>query len=197
MEKDNDNRLFNKEVRSFIDTVIKKHENNGLVTSHPVSPYGSNDQQRTSLIPSIILWDPLSQLENFPSECNECQLPMKRRSWKDGNNSRDNPRVLYGITQPYLLVSCLYACRKDHKVLSHDQRIIDKCDEQLVPFVLLHQVGATKEFLFYVVSHVTAGLSFQSIEETHSSIWHITSMGIYQSPQDDRTLKIWEPPHTI
>ena len=193
MEQDSD-KLFNDEVRSFIRVVLNKHEQDAPVSTHPVSAYGSTDN-RVNLVPSLIIWDPFTQIANFPRDCFVCGQPLKRRSWKDGHSSRDNPRVLYGIDQPVLLIGCLYACSKDHRVLSHDRKVTDLCEERLIPFVLLHKVGVTKSLLSYIVSHVTAGLNFRSIETTSSSIWHMAAyMGVHCLPPDKRMHDIWQPP---
>ena len=105
--------------------------------------------------------------------CPSCALQLKRRYWKDGRDVHNNPRRLYCTDSPILLVSCLYACENDHRFLSHDQRIIDRCKTENVPFVLLHKLGFTKKFLHFVVLHVTAGLSSSAIAETMSSMWNI------------------------
>ena len=163
---------MNSEIKTFIQEALQKHTHGEVLSSHLLSPHGSLDR-RTYQVPSIILWDPLLQLFNGVLSCVECGSAMKTRAWKDGRNSHENPRMLYCIEQPVLLVSCVYACTKDHRMVAHDPRILSSCKGDAVPFVLLHKIGFTKKLMFYVVSHVTAGLSYQSIEEVHGMLWEM------------------------
>ena len=150
-----------------IQLILTEHLREPL-PSHPITGHGRFDRP-THRLPDIIIWDPMFQLFNGVLDCPQCSLPLKRRYWKDGKNFHNMPRRLYCIDHPILMVSCLYACSNDHRFLSHDQRVVDSCSADNVPFVLLHKLGFTKKFLHFVVLHITSGLSFTAIEETMSA----------------------------
>ena len=155
----------------------------------PISPYGITDW-RTCQIAPIVVWDPFQQIFNNFMKCFDCGTPLKPRSWKDGHNSHENPRVLYCIEGPLLLVSRVYACTADHRIIAHDPGIVSLCSDDKVPFVLLHKIGLTKKLMFYIVSHVTAGLNFQQIAELLGQLWEMV-LRINMLPVADGRKSIW------
>lgn len=171
-------------VLSFIQEAIAIHTNDPYPT-HPISPHGTI--RRNALLPSIIIWDPLHQFFHGSLSCFECGSSLKVKNFKSGINVNHNPRVLVGTDEPLLLVGCVYSCRKDHRIVSHDQRILDMCEEKQIPFVLMHKIGFTKKFMTYVVGHVSAGLN-NSIERTHSLLWE---MNLHMSVLPCFELDLW------
>ena len=160
---------FCEEIQSFIHEVLDRHLKDPISTQ-PVSAYGKSDR-RTFILPSIIVWDPLHQLFSGIIECDQCSKPLKVHRWKKGDHLRHAPRTLICIDQPILLISCVYRCTQKHEILSHDPRLLKMCEVQAIPFELKHKIGFTKKFMFYITSHVSAGLSFATIAETHQQLW--------------------------
>ena len=59
----------------------------------------------------------------------------------------------------------MYLCRNKHQILSHDPGIIAQIKaEFLLPFVLCHKVGVTREMFQFVTSHVRAGMTISHIQ---------------------------------
>lgn len=56
-------------------------------------------------------------------------------------------------------------CENGHKTLAHDARVLEVITcPSLVPFVLLHQTGFTKEFVDLCTSMCHSGMNFHSLE---------------------------------
>lgn len=128
------------------------------------------------LIPPILLWAPTEQFPSlFPNGilcpmCEENPSQLQLYGWKDGSGgSRNEPRKIHGICNVILLVSRVYKCNKGHEISASNPKII-ACHPipQLIPFQLWHITGFTVDFIDYVVSLVTAGVSLGTITEVVS-----------------------------
>lgn len=132
------------------------------------------------LVPAVILWDPLSQVPSLkelacPHEIHDSEVcPLRAHTsnknnygrWKASRGTQDIPRALYCCDGNTLLVSRLYTCKKGHKIISHDPRLMENIPPTFqIPFYLLHRTGFTHELATWVHSCVFAGMSFHEIEE--------------------------------
>lgn len=132
------------------------------------------------LVPAVILWDPLNQVPNLtelacPHEIHDNEVCVLRAHtsnkgnygrWKASRGTQDIPRALYCCDGCTLLVSRLYTCKKGHKIISHDPRLMENIPSSYqVPFYLLHRTGFTHELATWVHSCVLAGMTFHEIEE--------------------------------
>ena len=128
--------------------------------------FGSHHRDRR-MIPDIIIWDPLTQLQ-MDLECPSCDEPrtlLRAVRWKDGQTYYDQPRILFCIQRQVILASRVYRCFNDHQVLAHDAGILQLVANNIeIPFVLFHQHGVTRDLFRYIISHIHAGLRFTDIE---------------------------------
>lgn len=175
------------ETADYLTDLLKKYEETegGLSADAvlPPIPVARDDpgppKPAKFLVPTVILWDPLSQVPNLtelscPHEIHDnefCVLRTHTSSkshygrWKAARGTQDVPRVLYCCDGSTLLVSRMYTCKKGHKVIAHDPRIIENIPSSFqVPFFLLHRTGFTRELANWVHSCVFAGMTFHEIE---------------------------------
>ena len=132
--------------------------------------------------PDVIFWDPLSRLSlrreflQCPKEsCCGKRSCLRAVGWKDGKTKRDNPRRLYGLIHPVVLVSRIYRCQlSNHEVIAHDGDIIKQLsDKDRPPFMLSHITGMTRELQNTITSHILSGLSFCDIQRTlKQQLWN-------------------------
>ena len=91
--------------------------------------------------------------------------------WNDGTSTHNQPRVLHDIDDIVLLVSAVYVCEEQHRMIAHDQRIMNQLPDNIVfPFVLLHQTGFTMRFVELVQSLWQSGMNFHSLEGVISNM---------------------------
>ena len=91
--------------------------------------------------------------------------------WNDGRSTHNQPRVLHDIDDIVLLVSAVYVCEEQHRMIAHDQRIMNQLpDNRVFPFVLLHQTGFTMRFVELVQSLCQSGMNFHSLEGVISNM---------------------------
>lgn len=104
--------------------------------------------------PDILFWNPLSRspllraLLQCPREaCSGKKSFLRAVGWKDGKTERDNPRRLYGLTSPVILVSRIYRCQlHKHEVIAHDGDVLMQLlNRDRFPFLLSHVTGMTRE----------------------------------------------------
>jgi hypothetical protein len=116
------------------------------------SPFSSNITN--NVIPSVILWNPLSHTNNFGQlTCPNCYSAL--RHWKDGRNDRGNPRNLFCIQERLLLVSVCYMI---HKSLNKVRRQIQ------IPFVLFHKSGVAKHLFDYLGITILTRITIEDVE---------------------------------
>ena len=176
------------ETADYLTSLLQKYEekDGGLPADAilPPVPVPRDDpgppKPAKFLVPSVILWDPLSQVPQMaelscPHEIHDNEVCVLRAHtssksnygrWKAARGTQDVPRVLYCCDGSTLLVSRMYTCKKGHKIISHDPRIIEHIPPSYqVPFFLLHRTGFTRELANWVHSCVFAGMTFHEIEE--------------------------------
>ena len=95
--------------------------------------------------------------ENQSLECphETCTKKSVLKGWNDGHAAHRMPHTIHDVND-VLLVSAIYACEDGHRILAHDARVLKMITSpSLVPFVLLHQTGFTKDLLTCVLQCVT------------------------------------------
>ena len=120
-------------------------------------------------LPAVILWSPFVVyshiLDANCQKCATCGLPLSMSAWTDGSSADTQPRSLYGIDGPVLLVSAIYTCGSQHRTLAHDASILGKFPSQdVIPFVLFHRSGFTHQLMSLCMSMVYRGMTFLEIE---------------------------------
>ena len=97
--------------------------------------------------------------------CGTCGLPLRTSGWTDGSSADTQPRSLYGIDGPVLLVSAIYTCDAQHRTLAHDASILRHFPSQyIIPFVLFHRSGFTHQLMTLCMSLIYRGMNFLEIE---------------------------------
>ena len=62
------------------------------------------------------------------------------------------------------LVSVGYTCNQRHKVLAHDESILELLPRMMIPFILSHQTGFTKELFDMCTMLCRRGINFYNME---------------------------------
>lgn len=75
------------------------------------------------------------------------------------------PQQLWGTTGHVLLVSRVYLCTAGHQTIAHDPAILSQVGHTfLIPFVLFHRSGVTRDAFSLIAAHFKAGMSVAQIE---------------------------------
>lgn len=127
------------------------HLGNGFscVVTPPFPPFGVREIHEDNFyLPAVLLWNPIVTHPHFAiqrlNKCHHCGLPMHEVHWNDGSSSSTQPRILHGIGNVVYLVTAVYSCDNNHRILAHDETLLQCFPSQtLIPFVLLHRTGFT------------------------------------------------------
>lgn len=147
-------------------------KNLGKIQSEVVVPpepeVGKNVEIELDL-PAVILWNPyVSHSQIFTSQitiCEKCQCQLQESYWLDGSSESKQPRILHDMNRLVVLVSAVYSCDNNHRIIAHDERILQIFPSpDFVPFVLLHRTGFTRSLVNLCYNLVSQGLNFQRIE---------------------------------
>ena len=108
----------------------------------------------------VIIWSPLEQFSGFISnDCPKCRIDGKcsqlvHSDWTDGHSSDTRPRLLYCVNSNVILVSRIYSCPNEHRVLGHHADIVHRFTVagkiSMLLFRLWHVAGFTVNFMDYV-----------------------------------------------
>lgn len=119
------------------------------------------------MLPYVLLWDPLRQLNVFTQRqtCldENCRSILQFHSWRIGTSEGNKPRIIHASENTVLLVSAVYSCENGHIILGSDARIIKIIPSQFVPFILLHKIGFTKQFMSTVIHLIGEGQPIHSV----------------------------------
>ena len=105
-------------------------------------------------------------VDKIPPICTErdCTLPMKRVVWQDGSSRRYYPRCIYGTRRCVVLVCQMYRCARGHLMTSCDPRVLQHfITKEVIPFILLHKSGVTRELQLHILRLCSQGRSFSNI----------------------------------
>lgn len=124
------------------------------------------------LLPNVIIWDPFVQFPNIFTndvKCPRCKDSvnfLKPVGWKDGRLRRHTPRTIFGKTGVVLVVSREYLCCKGHEVSAHHPEILEMFPLQsMIPFILSHKSGMTRELLEEIIAMIRNKLSFVQVHD--------------------------------
>ena len=78
---------------------------------------------------------------------------------------RSEPRKIHGMCGVTLLVSRVYACTKNHEVLGYHPGILSEIPICFVPFRLWHITGFTLEYIQFIASLISYGMSIHKVRE--------------------------------
>jgi len=116
-------------------------------------------------LPSLMLWNPYMTHHNiFPIKCTHCGECMYHSYWNDGSSPTKQPRALHGMNDVVLLISAVYSCNNRHRILAHDELVLDLLPESSIPFCLLHQTGFTKDLVDTCTTFCRQGVNFYTME---------------------------------
>lgn len=96
-------------------------------------------------------------------ECNGKKSFLRAVAWKDGRTERNDPRRLFGLSAPVVLVSRVYRCQMNHEVIAHDGDILMQLNKR---------DGPPRKVQTTISSYVLSGLTFSKIAQLlKSQIW--------------------------
>ena len=136
----------------------------------PVTELGKEGVDQTYFdLPAVLLWNPYITHPQFVTsefmKCTKCGSSMHVTYWQDGSSPTKQPRVLHSIGRLVLLVSAVYACDNNHRVLAHDKTTLQCFPVQhLIPFVLLHRTGFTRDLVDTCMAFIRQGVNFYKME---------------------------------
>lgn len=121
----------------------------------------------------VIIWSPLEQYNGIISrECPKCKMNgfaslLVPTDWTDGQTCQNEPRLLHCVNTNVLLVTRVYTCPSQHRVLGHHPDIISMFDtlnlQCMVPFRLWHITGFTNSLIDYIDDLCQSGVPLQHI----------------------------------
>ena len=121
-------------------------------------------------MPSIILWNPylIPPPQIVPPgsiKCTTCGNAMTQGYWNDGSSAAKQPRTLHALDNMVLLVSAVYVCENRHKIVAHDERVLQLFPlMSMVPFLFLHRTGFTWELVDMCTMFCRHGMNFNTME---------------------------------
>ena len=166
-------------ICTYIQSVIELHSSAQfgpyplpLLRSCVPETSGKDDDVPFHNYPVLLIWQPEVQFHwIFPHgiKCGEqnCGGSLKASFWNDGSCERKNPRTIHHCEEICLIVARNYVCGKNSKHCfggAHPSILKQFPDATLIPFVLLHKAGVTRDLLNQIPKLVNAGLSFLEIE---------------------------------
>lgn len=140
------------------------------VVAPPTPPFGNPKLSVDHFnLPAVLLWNPKithpTFVQHVLSKCQSCGSTMHEGYWNDGSSYSTQPRSLHDVGNVVLLVSAVYICENHHKTLAHDERVLQCFPSQtLIPFVLLHRSGFTRELVDICTALVRSGVNFYNME---------------------------------
>ena len=128
----------------------------------------------------VIIWSPLEQyLDLISKECPKCKLEKSPDSqlvpagWTNGQSSENQPRLLHCVNSNVILISRIYHCPNNHRVLAHHPDIIRSFTttnlQCVVPFHLWHVTGFTIPLVDHVTDMCESGVPLNGIQKMLTS----------------------------
>ena len=129
---------------------------------------GNLDDEDFSL-PAVIIWNPYIAYPHIfklgSIQCPVCDNSMYEAYWNDGSSTATQPRLIHAMDNVALLVSAVYKCKYQHKLLAHDSSVLQKFPSMtMIPFLLLARTGFTTDIVDMCTSFCRRGLNFYNME---------------------------------
>ena len=111
----------------------------------------------------MLIWSPLEQYSGLIDNLNRrtCDRTLSPDGWTSGCNGQGNPRLLHSVNTNAILISRVYVCTNQHRVLGHNPDIINAFTRgglhSLVPFILWHKTGFTTALANFIVNMCESG----------------------------------------
>ena len=122
----------------------------------------------------VIVWSPIEQYAGLiTNDCPKCRVNgvsacLAPADWTDGYCSNNQPRLIHCVNSNVIIVSRIYYCPHQHRVLGHHPDIIHRFTASnlqcLVPFRLWHVTGFTCILVDYIDHACQFGTPMQQIE---------------------------------
>ena len=122
----------------------------------------------------VIVWSPIEQYAGLISnDCPKCRVDgvsahLAPADWTDGYCSNNQPRLIHCVNSNVIIVSRIYYCPHQHRVLGHHPDIIHRFTASnlqcLVPFRLWHVTRFTCILVDYIDHACQLGIPMQQIE---------------------------------
>ena len=130
--------------------------------------FGEEHGHKYAELPTILLWDPNITYPHFCREtlsrCIHCGLHMREAYWNDGSSAATQPRTLHGYEDIVFLVSVVYICDNNHRLLARDERVLQCIPSNIsLPFELFYCTGFTQELASMCTAFVWNGLNFRTL----------------------------------
>jgi hypothetical protein len=91
-------------------------------------------------------------------------IPLHASGWRNAiESARSEPRKIYGSEGICLLIGRVYRCHNSHEVIGYHAGLLQQIPTVFIPFKLWHKTGFTMEFIDFVASLITTGLSISEI----------------------------------
>lgn len=163
-----------------------------IIQPNVVFPVTGSEISRERL--PVLLWDPLIQFPAIFSGflCPYCALESKDNYlkattiWNDGTTKKRNPRIIFDISYPILLVARRYRCfvDSDHCFVATHKSIMEHLERhKSIAFTLTVKSGYFNSLSEAVCSMSDRGMSFNRIEKVIQSIYR--GMGRMPSYRND------------
>ena len=172
---------FEEEWHQYIAGLLQSHLRKPMspviiIPHFPVLKVNADISVTQFYLPEVIIWDPLCQfpalfINKIHPICTErdCRLPMKHVVWQDGSSRRYYLGCIYGTRGCVVLVCQIYRCARGHFMTSCDPHTLQHfAIKEVIPFILLHKSGVTRELQLQIFRLCSQGISF-SDKYTHAS----------------------------
>lgn len=173
-------------LQKAIDKIIDDFNEN------PKNPRFSNpfclSKQEFELPLHVHLWSPLEQHDKN-TKCIQHNLKLIGRGWKSvvEKKNKNNPRLLYCVSNNIILIQRLYVCSSDCSFLSASKDFMNMLDEeieQLFHFKMYHRSAFSYPLIDLVFQMISQGNSFKQIAQMIANL-RLTNFQSNQLTKDE------------
>lgn len=123
---------------------ILHHFSSCVIITPPSFSSSSEATLPGAVLPHVILWSPLVQLQHVLSDSHQCPheqclatITSNEHGWNIGCSAGTCPRLIHDVDYMIILVPAVYTCQCGHVTLGTDPRILARIAEQeFIPFIL-------------------------------------------------------------
>ena len=158
----------------------------------PKNPRFSNpfslSRQEFSLPLHVYLWSPLEQHDKY-IKCIQHNLNLIGRDWKSvvEKKNKNNPRLLYCVSNNIILIQRLYVCSSNCSFLSASKDFMNMLDEeieQLFHFKMYHRSAFSYPLIDLVFQMISQGNNFKQITQMIANL-RLTNFQSNQLTKDE------------